>query len=176
MKTRIKYFVLIIILCTLCTIIPVIITNAKYLYNVKIESDVSIGTMVFNIKQLEGECNVYQLEKGGQIVAKYKLRNKDDKNNINTLDLKYYLKIVDTNQNEIDNFDILVNDYNYVKYNVDEKGNIINEDGDIVDEEGQIVLERKLSEEENQNLQQSLVTIKKGYGPINLSCDGKTID
>ena len=176
MKKRTQYLILLIIIFIMSAVIPMIVTHAKYVSNINIETDVQIGTMVFNIKQKEGEASTYQLEKAGQVTAKYKLSNKDDDGNINKLDLKYYLKIVDNNDNEITNLQIAVDGYNYIEYKVDNEGNIINEDGNIVNENGEVITEQNLSQQENEELQSSLTTVKKGFGPINLKYDGQTFE
>ena len=176
MKKRIQYLVLFIILFIVSTIIPMIVTNAKYVSKISLETDISIGTMVFNIKQSEGQPDQYQIVKGNNVTAKYKLRNKDEDNNINKLDLRYFLKIVDNNDNEVDSLQFTVSGYNYLEYKVDQEGNIIDIDGNIVNENGEIIEERQLTQQENTELQNSLVTVKKGYGPINLSYDGQTLD
>ena len=174
MKTKTRYIVYVIIILILSALIPGMLTNAKYLYNVNLESDVTIGNMIFNIDQKENEPEEYEIEENEEIVARYELTNFDENNNINEINLKYYIKIVDNLDNELLPLEISIDGYTYIEYNVDEDGNIINSDGDITDEFGNVIEEQNLTEEENEELQESLEYVKKGYGPINLAYDGET--
>ena len=174
MKTKTRYIVYIIIIVILSALIPGMLTNAKYLYNVNLESDVAIGNMIFNIEQKENEPEEYEIEENDEIIARYKLTNFNENNNINEINLKYYIKIVDNLDKEILPLEISIDGYTYIEYNVDEDGNIINADGDITDEFGTVIKEQNLKEEENEELQESLQHVKKGYGPISLPYDGET--
>lgn len=175
MKKKIRYIVFFIIVIIIGAVIPGTLTRAKYYTSITMQSGLDIGYMIFNIYQIEEDPSTYELCKGEDITAKYKLTNKDANNYINKLDLKYYIKIADENNEEQSIFDITLDGYNYLHYNIDGEGNIIDENGNIVDIDGKIVEERKLTEEENAEIQSQLETIKKGYGPIELAYDGETL-
>ena len=174
MKTKTRYIVYVIIILILSAIIPGMLTNSKYFYSVNLESDVTIGNMIFNIEQKENEPEMYEIQENEDITAKYKLTNFDENNNINETNLKYYIKIVDNLDNEILPLEISIDGYSYIEYNIDKDGNIINSDGDITDEFGNVIKEQHLTEEENEELQKNLQNVKKGYGPITMPYDGKT--
>ena len=174
MKNKIQYFIFFIIIFIIGAVAPGILTRAKYYTNISMQTCLDIAYMIFNITKEDGEPDVYELSKGEEITAKYKLTNKDENNYLNKLDLKYYIKIVDENDVEQNDFDITLEGYTYLKYNIDSEGNIIDENGNIVDINGNTIEERELTEEENIELQSELETIKKGYGPIELAYDGQT--
>jgi len=115
MSVRARYTLYFIIVIVLSTVVSGIMTNAKYYSSVDMESSVSIGAMVFTIKQDDGEPNPYELTKGGQITAKYKLTNKDSNDNINKMDLKYYLKVVDGNGSETLPVGVSLDGYSYIQ-------------------------------------------------------------
>lgn len=176
MKAKTRYIVYVIIILILSSLIPGMLTNSKYFYNVNLENDVTIGNMIFNIKQKENETETYEIQENEEIVAKYELKNYDEDNNINEVNLKYYIKIVDSLNNETLPLEISIDGYSYIEYNIDEDGNIINSDGDITDEFGNVIEVQDLKEGENEVLQKSLQNVKKGYGPIALAYDGVTTD
>lgn len=176
MKTKTRYIVYVVIILILAAIVPGMLTNAKYLYNVNLESDVAIKNIIFKMEQKEDEPDVYEVHPNKEIIAKYELKNFDDDDNINETNLKYYIKITDKLNNENLPLELTIDGYSYISYNIDENGNIINSDGDITDELGTVLHEQNLTEEENKELQPTLQNVKKGYGPITLKYDGKTKD
>ena len=174
MKTKFKYLIYCILILILGAVIPNILTHSKYISNVDIESNVSIGKMIFEMKQQDNEPETYSVKKGEEITAKYKICNNDENDNINQMDLKYYIKIVDENKNESLPLNVSIDGYQYIKYNIDSYGNIIDKDGNVVDEDGSIIEPRELTQEKNEELQNSLETVKKGFGKISLAYDGTT--
>ncbi len=174
MKTKAKYVVYIIIILILSAVIPGMLTNAKYIYNVDLENDITIRNTFFKLKQKENEPEIYEIMRDEEITAEYELVNFDENNNVNETNLKYYIKITDDLDNENLPLEITIDGYDYIEYKEDENGNIINSDGDITDEFGNILQEQNLEEEENEELQETLHEVKKGYGPINLAYDGVT--
>lgn len=178
MKVKVRYIIYCIAILLIGAIIPVFLTHSKYIANVSIGSDITVANMIFELKKQDAEPEIYSINKGEEITASFKLCNIDENNNINQLDLKYYIKIIDDNENENLPLEISVDNYEYIEYKIDEHGNIIDIDGNIVDEEGTILEKREtpLTEDENEELQSSLKTIKKGYGKIELAYDGVTED
>ena len=121
MDARTRYLVYAIIILTICAIIPNSITNSRYFSNINIESDVKVGAMIFEIKQNDTGKEFYSVSKGEEIVANYVLNNYDDNNNVNQMELKYYLKIVDINDSEELPLEFELEGYNYIKED-DNKG------------------------------------------------------
>ena len=176
MKKRLIYFICFVLIIIISSVIRSIFTNSKYLYNITMESDIDLGVLIFNIKPVDETITAYDLPIGEEITANYKLSNTDEDNNINQMELRYFLKIVDDKDSETLPLDITIDGYKYLKYNIDKDGNIIDATGNIIDENGEIIKKQNLTEEENEELQKELTLIKKGFGPIPLSHDGKTVD
>lgn len=169
MKNKINYIlvtsalILIIINCLIA------FTTSKYYANVDVVSSVSIAAAIFNLKENTG--NDYIIRKGEQKSIYYTLLNYDDNNNINDIDMDYYIKIKDENGIEELPLNINLDGYVYISYDIDSNGNIINESGDIVDEDGCVIVSRNLTEEENSALRESLTLDKRGYGKFELKSD-----
>jgi len=169
MKNKINYIlvtsalILIIINCLIA------FTTSKYYANVDVVSSVSIAAAIFNLKENTG--NDYIIRKGEQKSIYYTLLNYDDNNNINDIDMDYYIKIKDENGIEELPLNINLDGYVYISYDIDSNGNIINESGDIVDEDGYVIVSRNLTEEENSALRESLTLDKRGYGKFELKSD-----
>lgn len=169
MKNKINYIlvtsalILIIINCLIA------FTTSKYYANVDVVSSVSIAAAIFNLKENTG--NDYTIRKGEQKSIYYTLLNYDDNNNINDIDMDYYIKIKDENGIEELPLNINLDGYVYISYDIDSNGNIINESGDIVDEDGYVIVSRNLTEEENSALRESLTLDKRGYGKFELKSD-----
>ena len=159
MKIKIKYGILLCTMLILFITIPSIFTNAKYFSTITLQKDVNIGFMIFNIKQSDGETEIYEIEKGKQKEAKYTISNKNDDDIVNDMELTYYIKILDENNSEEIPVDVVLNDYEYITYFEDEEGN-------------KYTKEELL--EQDEEIQQNATEIKKGYGPIIMESDGKT--
>ena len=122
MKVRMRYFIYFIVILIFSTVIPKLVTNSKYFSSVNMESGISIGAMIFNIKQADGQPNPYELNKGEEITVSYKISNKDDDNNINKMDLKYYLKVVDSAGGEVLPIQYMLEGYQYIQEESINKG------------------------------------------------------
>lgn len=169
MKKKINYilvisaFILVIINCLFA------FTTSKYYANVDVVSSVNIAAAIFNL--VENTGNDYTIRKGEQKSIYYALLNYDDNNNINDIDMDYYIKIKDEDGREELPININVDGYGYISYDIDSNGNIINENGDIVDEDGNVIVSRNLTEEEIYALRESLTLDKRGYGKFELKSD-----
>ena len=169
MKNKLNYIlvigalILIIINCVLA------FTTSKYYANVDVVSNVNIAAAIFNLE--ENTSNNYTVTKGEEESIYYTLLNYDNHDNINDDDMDYYIKIKDENGSEELPVNISIDGYEYISYNVDLNGNIVNENGDIVDEDGNVIISRNLTEKENSALRENLTLDKRGYGKFELKSD-----
>ena len=128
MKVKIRYSLILSIILTIIMLIPDLMTDSRYYFSINMESDIPIGFMVFDIKAATE--STFNINKAEEISAKYQLSNFDSQDNINQVDVKYYVNILNENNSEDLAINISVNGYEYVA--------------------------------------------GKGYGEINLPCDGDT--
>lgn len=118
MGIKIRYSLYTVVIVILVTIIPKFYTNSKYISSIDIKNNVPVGIMSFKIEKDDGEPDVYYVQKGNQVTLKYKLINIDENNHINQMEMKYYVKIVDSNDIELP-FDILIEGYDYIEENIE---------------------------------------------------------
>ena len=95
MKVKIRYSLILSIILTIIMLIPDLMTNSRYYFSIDMESDIPIGFMVFEINAANEDT--FNINKAEEISAKYQLSNFDSQNNINQVDVKYYVKVLNEN-------------------------------------------------------------------------------
>ena len=111
MKVKIRYSLILSIILTIIMLIPDLMTDSRYYFSINMETDIPIGFMVFDIKAATE--STFNINKGGEITVKYKLSNFDSKDNINQVDVKYYVNILNENNSEDLAINISVNGLEY---------------------------------------------------------------
>ena len=111
MKVKIRYSLILSIILTIIMLIPDLMTNSRYYFSINMESDIPIGFMVFEINAANEDT--FSINKAEEITAKYQLSNFDTNDNINQVDVKYYVKILNENNSEDLAINISVNGLEY---------------------------------------------------------------
>ena len=151
-----------IIIMLIFTITP---TKAKYIYSYNLESNLDIGYPIFNITK---EQNNETFDFNNEIIFNLKINNFNENDIVSAVGGNYYIKILDSNKNELNIEDAFVESVPYSSYLKDKDGNIVDSHGNILDEEGNVIQQRELSEDELA----TIVEIRKGFGNIVLKSDG----
>lgn len=112
MKIKIRYAFICISIITIILIFPNMFTRAKYVSKIEMQTPLKIGYLIFDITSENN--STYSIEKGEQKNITYSVKNYDANSNINRVDAKCYIKIVDENNNENLPLQITVNDSTYV--------------------------------------------------------------
>ena len=143
-------------------------TSAKYVYNFNLSSNLNVRYPVCDIKRVEGQETA---DFKNEISQSFKLVNyKNDK--VNSVNVAYYLKVLDENKNELDLQSAYFDGVSYITILKDSEGNLVDASGNIIDEMENITQHRELSQEEL-----ALVTEhKKGFGKFVFHMDGQTKD
>lgn len=97
MKSKLVHLIIILVICSLCPIVLGSFTNSRYFSQVSTETSPQLASTYFAVSEVSN--NTFDISPRQSITVQYQLTNKVG-SNINNNNLRYYLKLLDSDGNE----------------------------------------------------------------------------